>query len=363
MWVAHLPTPQAAVQMKQKVHQAVKFGQPLKDDRQGREHHPEKAAQQGSQEAQASKHLTGLSQNHSTDCHRRQWEAHPARINGTNTTFNRFTLKQLGVRHSRLGLRRRLFDHNSIAGYRGLAALNLRPSGGTSEKGWSLDEALYEVTSIRSSDLANLLQPRRKETFALPNCKFECGKMPAQPLEPPHSTPTLVPTDAQPDAGLAALEAAAPLALNQDVELTAIMTAWLHWASERDLPKRIFAHLSQSKPDHPIPEEDQLQLIRIACDVMEWDYDSMTQAADGQPFRLNLLQAFLEDPDKDLPAHLRVGVHTGVFDEIQPSGLWPLAKIQPLSSSGLEVCEGNWKPANADPDTVRSLLADEEAEG
>ncbi|CAE7793681.1 unnamed protein product [Symbiodinium sp. CCMP2592] len=136
-----------------------------------------------------------------------------------------------------------------------------------------------------------------------------------------------------------------------------IMKAWLQWASQRD---------PQSKPEHPIPEEDQLELIRIACEVMDWDYNSMIQAADGQPFRLNLMQAFadlLHDPDKDLPALLRVGVHTGVCDEIQPSGLWPLAKIQPLSSSGLEVCEGNWKPAEADPDTVRSLLADEEAAG
>ncbi|CAE7249806.1 unnamed protein product [Symbiodinium sp. CCMP2592] len=104
-----------------------------------------------------------------------------------------------------------------------------------------------------------------------------------------------------------------------------IMQAWLKWASQRDIPKRIFAHLSQSKPEHPLPEEDQFQLIRIACEVMDWDYDSMIQAADGQPFRLNLMQAFadlLDDPDKNLPALLR--------------------------------------PA---PDTVRNLLADEEAAG
>ncbi|CAE7347510.1 unnamed protein product [Symbiodinium sp. CCMP2592] len=142
-----------------------------------------------------------------------------------------------------------------------------------------------------------------------------------------------------------------------------IMKAWLKWATDRDLPKRVFAHLSQSRPEHPLPEEYQLELIRIACEVMDWDYDTMTQAADGQPFRLNLLQAFadlLKDPDSSLPALLRVGVHTGVFDDIPPSGLWPRAKIQPLSASGLEVCEGNWKPAEADPDTVRSLLAEEE---
>ncbi|OLP91792.1 hypothetical protein AK812_SmicGene26474 [Symbiodinium microadriaticum] len=63
-------------------------------------------------------------------------------------------------------------------------------------------------------------------------------------------------------------------------------------------------------------------------------------AADtGQPFRLELMQALaklIEDPDQDLPSIL---------------------------AEGLEVCQGNWRPAEEDPETVAALLADEEAAG
>ena len=71
----------------------------------------------------------------------------------------------------------------------------------------------------------------------------------------------------------------------------------------------------------------------------------------------------IEDPDADLPSMLAEGVHTGVFSEIKPSGLWRPAKLQPLAQSGLEVCQGNWRPAEEDPETVAALLADEEAAG
>ena len=92
----------------------------------------------------------------------------------------------------------------------------------------------------------------------------------------------------------------------------------------------------------------------------------MATVSPGQPFRLELMQALaqrIEDPDSDLPPMLAEGVHTGVFSEIKPSGLWPPAKLQPLAQSGLEVCQGNWRPAEEDPDTVAALLAEEEAAG
>ena len=92
----------------------------------------------------------------------------------------------------------------------------------------------------------------------------------------------------------------------------------------------------------------------------------MSTISPGQPFRLNLMRALaelIEDTDQELPTILAEGVHTGVFSEIKPSGLWPPAKLQPLSQSGLEVCQGNWRPAEEDPETVAALLADEEAAG
>ena len=39
--------------------------------------------------------------------------------------------------------------------------------------------------------------------------------------------------------------------------------AWLRWAHKSDLPKRVFAHISQSRPDHPLSAEEQSQALEI----------------------------------------------------------------------------------------------------
>ena len=104
----------------------------------------------------------------------------------------------------------------------------------------------------------------------------------------------------------------------------------------------------------------------MLCSCLHLPLSDMQHVSSGQPFRLNLLAELAklsQDPDPGLPALLDEGLHAGVFSEIEPSGLWPAAKLQPLAHSSLEVCEGNWKPAEQDPDTVASLLAQEEASG
>ena len=62
--------------------------------------------------------------------------------------------------------------------------------------GWSLDEALYEVTSIRS-DLSNLLQPRPRN--ALPTTPHKGRERPNTPTPPPpkrtRTTPFTPPKD------------------------------------------------------------------------------------------------------------------------------------------------------------------------
>ena len=142
--------------------------------------------------------------------------------------------------------------------------------------------------------------------------------------------------------------------------------AWIQWAQKSDLSRRVFAHISQSRPEHPLSQEEQVEALAILCSALDLDQDSMASISPGQPFRLELMQALaklIQDPDQDLPEVLAEGVHTGVFSEIKPSGLWPPAKLQPLSQSGLEVCQGNWRPAEEDPETVATLLAEEEAAG
>ena len=142
--------------------------------------------------------------------------------------------------------------------------------------------------------------------------------------------------------------------------------AWIEWARKSDLSHRVFAHISQSRPEHPLSQEEQSEALAVLCSALDLDQASMSTVSPGQPFRLNLMRALaelIEDTDQELPTILAEGVHTGVFSEIKPSGLWPPAKLQPLSQSGLEVCQGNWRPAEEDPETVAALLADEEAAG
>ena len=124
--------------------------------------------------------------------------------------------------------------------------------------------------------------------------------------------------------------------------------AWIQWAQKSNLSHRVFAHISQSRPEHPLSQEEQSEALAILCSALNLDQDSMETISPGQPFRLKLMQALaqlIEDPDQDLPSMLAEGVHTGVFSEIKPSGLWPPAKLQPLSQSSLEICQGNWRPA------------------
>ena len=114
--------------------------------------------------------------------------------------------------------------------------------------------------------------------------------------------------------------------------------AWIQWAQKSDLSHRVFAHISQSRPEHPLSQEEQSEALAILCSALNLDQASMSTVSPGQPFRLNLMQALaklIEDTDQDLPTVLAEGVHTGVFSEIKPSGLWPPAKLQPLSQSGL----------------------------
>ena len=89
----------------------------------------------------------------------------------------------------------------------------------------------------------------------------------------------------------------------------------------------------------------------MLCSCLHLPLSDMQHVSSGQPFRLNLLAELAklsQDPDPGLPALLDEGLRTGVFSEIEPSGLWPAAKLQPLAHSSLEVCEGNWKPAEQD---------------
>ena len=118
--------------------------------------------------------------------------------------------------------------------------------------------------------------------------------------------------------------------LPHDSGISKASQAWLRWAQKSNLSQRVFAHISQSRPEHPLSQEEQSEALAILCSALGLDQASMALVSPGQPFRLVLMQALAQrigDPDSDLPNMLAEGVHTGVFSEIKPSGRLPSSSL------------------------------------
>ena len=74
--------------------------------------------------------------------------------------------------------------------------------------------------------------------------------------------------------------------LPNDSGLSKASQAWLHWARKSNLSKRVFAHISQSRPDHPLSQEEQSEALAVLCSALNLDHASMATVSPGQPFRL-----------------------------------------------------------------------------
>ena len=76
--------------------------------------------------------------------------------------------------------------------------------------------------------------------------------------------------------------------------LTKASSAWLAWAADLDLAPRVSSHISQSRPAHPLSEEEQDQALTVLCQALDLDKTNMSYISPGQPFRLNLMQALAD---------------------------------------------------------------------
>ncbi|OLP82493.1 hypothetical protein AK812_SmicGene36851 [Symbiodinium microadriaticum] len=228
--------------------------------------------------------------------------------------------------------------------------------------GWSLDEALYE----EEGGLPEKVGILAADTGLISKLPLRLGHITEISYTSLLKTSGPFVAHRPPICDGAGAPSSADHSLPHASGISKASKAWIQWAQKSNLSHRVYAHISQSRPEHPLSQEEQSETLAILCSALNLDQASMATVSPGQPFRLQLMQALaklIEDPDQDLPSILADGVHTGVFSEIKPSGLWPPAKLQPLSQSGLEVCQGNWRPAEEDPETVAALLADEEAAG
>ena len=141
------------------------------------------------------------------------------------------------------------------------------------------------------------------------------------------------------------------------------------WCMQDDRYKRIAAHIAQSKPEHPLSEEEQGSRLQMAAATLNMPPQSASAIEEGQPFRLGLLShlaRITQDIDKHLPSVLAQGVPTGVFEPIVSSNQWPAVDAQ-QAQHPLDTClkefDTNWKNAEAQPDLLQRLIEEEMAQG
>ena len=94
--------------------------------------------------------------------------------------------------------------------------------------------------------------------------------------------------------------------------------------------------------------------------------DVSDRVSQGQPFALELLGGFLRimgDTDQALPGLLEKGISTGVWDVIQPSGVFAPEDREQAAWTDMRSCDENWLSAEDNADRVEKLLEKEVAEG
>ena len=197
--------------------------------------------------------------------------------------------------------------------------------------------------------------------------------LPAMPLPTEPTTPEHMagPGPRAPACDGAGLQSTADCAkpAQPHASLSSLIDQMQTWCLQADRYKCIAAHIAQSKPEHPLSEEEQQSLLEMAAASLNLPQQSAAAVEDGQPFRLKLLSrlaCLTQDIDKGLPDILAQGVPTGVFEPIASSHQWPAVEAQharhPLDTC-LKEFDSNWKNAEAQPELLQRLIEEEMAQG
>ncbi|OLP75956.1 hypothetical protein AK812_SmicGene44177 [Symbiodinium microadriaticum] len=270
--------------------------------------------------------------------------------------------------------------------------------------GWSLDDALHEMTTVRA-DIGNLLQyrakppppplkpPPRKEGKGKDgngNGKGKTSTQPGKRKEPGTGTASDVKTsDLVKEHGGEALHFFLQISSDnftlplRDLEPMHCLEAHapmkeaakdiLAYLREHNLVHSIAQHLREHKETEPLSEHHGAviaELIRRKVDP-ECSTEHCLAISPGQPFRLNLLHSIataIQDKDAQLPTILEEGVPTGAFDPLPSSKQWPQAPHSIDASSDLqgphlEHCRGNWTAAEQSPELLAQLIEQEVEKG
>ena len=147
---------------------------------------------------------------------------------------------------------------------------------------------------------------------------------------------------------------------------------WQQYALQHDLSPHIVQRLAQGIDSHPLTQQQHLDLAEIAhkCLHPSCSQPDCLLVTPGQPFRINLLQAFaarVQDPDTQLTDLMKQGVPAGILDEIPSSVQWTQRQHDldddDLEGTHLLHCQGNWTQAERNPALLQQLAEQEVANG
>ena len=147
-----------------------------------------------------------------------------------------------------------------------------------------------------------------------------------------------------------------------------VVEHWLGYVASNSLKQHIISHLAQGQDSHPLTEQQQLDIASIAhsCLHPNCKDPACLRIASGQPFRLQLLQAFAarsKDPDTNLHSFLHAGVPAGILQDIPSSMQWQQRQAElvddDLDGVHLLHCKGNWTQAENNPKLLAELLQKE----
>ncbi|OLP89621.1 hypothetical protein AK812_SmicGene28887 [Symbiodinium microadriaticum] len=227
--------------------------------------------------------------------------------------------------------------------------------------GWNLDDALHEMTTVRS-DVGNLLQFR--------------ARPPPPPLRPPRDPNAPLRGKGKTGKGKTGKGNAPPLKRKTPDAPGASDTAPLDLVKTHGnktfcirFNKGTTVVLSCAAALCRGSSEQGLVLAEIVRQTLAPRADPGTfhEIAPGQPFRLNVLQCLasaLQDKDAGLPALLSEGVPTGAFEPLPSSGQWTPAQpeldfSQEFSPASLE----HWLAAESNQELLEQLVQEEVSKG
>ena len=210
-----------------------------------------------------------------------------------------------------------------------------------------ISSATAEYPARLAQDLLSCFKP------LLPTSKCpQALPLPSRPRAPTHMAGPGPRAPACDGAGLQSTAdfAHAPSAPTSLLPLASRLQTWCLY---QDRHKRIAAHIAQSKPEHPLSAEEQLELLNIASDCLSLPLPETSRIEESH----SDYRFWLTSQKECLQAS------TSPFQAATNGLSSTLNKPKHPLGTCLKEFDTNWKNAEAQPDLLQSLIEEEMAQG